>query len=95
MKTGAILINSARGGIVNEQDLADALRAGEIGGAGIDTLSVEPPPAEHPLLATDIPDLIVTPHNAWASITARQACLDQVAEVITAYLHGQPKNRVA
>ena len=95
MKPGAILINTARGGIVNEQDLADSLRAGEIGGAGVDTLSVEPPPADHPLLATDIPNLIVTPHNAWASITARQACLDQLAEVITAYRHGQPKNRVA
>jgi glycerate dehydrogenase len=94
MKSGAILINAARGGIVNEQDLADSLRAGEIGGAGVDTLSVEPPPADHPLLATDIPNLIVTPHNAWASITARQACLDQLAGIVTAYRHGQPKNRV-
>jgi len=95
MKSDAILINTARGGIVNEQDLADSLRAGEIGGAGVDTLSVEPPPADHPLLATDIPNLIVTPHNAWASIGARQACLDQLAEIVTAYLHGKPKNRVA
>ncbi len=95
MKPGAILINTARGGIVNEQDLADGLRAGELGGAGVDTLSVEPPPADHPLLATDIPNLIITPHNAWESITARQACLDQLAGIVTAYRHGQPKNRVA
>ena len=95
MKPGAVLINTARGGIVNEQDLADSLRAGEIGGAGVDTLSVEPPPADHPLLANDIPNLIVTPHNAWASRTARQACLDQLAEVIIAYRHGQPINRVS
>jgi len=95
MKPGAVLINTARGGIVNEQDLADSLRAGEIGGAGVDTLSVEPPPADHPLLAKDIPNLIVTPHNAWASRTARQACLDQLAEVIIAYRHGQPINRVS
>lgn len=95
MKPGAVLINTARGGIVNEQDLADSLRAGEIGGAGVDTLSVEPPPADHPLLAKDIPNLIVTPHNAWASRTARQACLDQLAEVIIAYRHGKPINRVS
>ena len=95
LKHGALLINTARGGIVNEQDLADSLRTGEIGGAGVDTLSVEPPPADHPLLAKDIPNLIVTPHNAWASRAARQACLDQLAEVIIAYRHGQPINRVS
>lgn len=95
MKPDAILINTARGGIVNEQDLADSLRAGEIAGAGVDTLTLEPPPADHPLMAADIPNLLITPHNAWASITARQACLDQLAEVVTAYQHGHPKNRVA
>jgi len=79
MKRGAILINTARGGIVDEQALADSLRAGIIGGAGVDTLSVEPPPPDHPLLATDIPNLLVTPHNAWASRSARQAALDQLA----------------
>ena len=94
MKRGAILINTARGGIVVEQDLADALRAGEIAGAGVATLSVEPPPAEHVLLAPDIPNLIVTPHNAWASKAARQACVDQLAQEITAYNHGLPINRV-
>ena len=94
MKPGAILINTARGGIVVEQDLADALRAGDIAGAGVDTLSVEPPPADHVLLAPDIPNLIVTPHNAWASKGARQACIDQLAQEIIAYNHGMPMNRV-
>lgn len=94
MKPGAFLINTARGGIVVEQDLADSLRAGEIAGAGVDTLSVEPPQADHPLLADDIPNLIVTPHNAWASRPARQACLDQLARVINAFNWGQPINRL-
>ncbi len=92
MKPGAILINAARGGIVDELDLAEALRAGSIGGAGVDTLSEEPPPADHPLLAADIPNLLVTPHNAWASREARQAALDQLAQVIAAFAAGQPLN---
>lgn len=92
MKPGAILLNTARGGIVNELDLAEALRAGSIAGAGVDTLSEEPPPADHPLLAADIPNLLVTPHNAWASRQARQAALDQLAQVIAAFAAGQPLN---
>lgn len=94
MKRSAVLVNTARGGIVVEEDLADALRAGEIAGAGVDTLSTEPPPADHPLLAEDIPNLIVTPHNAWASRAARQACLDQLATVINNFDHALPINRV-
>jgi glycerate dehydrogenase len=94
MKPGALIINTARGGIVNEQDLADCLRNGEIAGAGVDTLSAEPPPADHPLLAADIPNLIVTPHNAWASKTARQAALDQLTEIILGFAAGTPVNRV-
>lgn len=94
MKPTALLINTARGGIVNERDLAASLRAGEIAGAAVDTLDIEPPPAGHPLLAVDIPNLLVTPHNAWASRTARQAALDQLADVITAYLAGAPINVV-
>ncbi|HET6564592.1 MAG TPA: D-2-hydroxyacid dehydrogenase [Xanthomonadales bacterium] len=92
MKPGAILLNTARGGIVNETDLADALRAGVIAGAGIDTLSQEPPPQDHVLLAPDIPNLIVTPHNAWASRESRQAAIDQLAGVIGDFLAGQPRN---
>ncbi len=94
MKPEAILINTARGGIVVESDLADALRAGELGGAGVDTLTVEPPPVDHPLLQPDIPNLIVTPHNAWASKKARQACVDQLTRVIGAFNRGQYLNRV-
>jgi glycerate dehydrogenase len=94
MKPDALLINTARGAVVNEQDLADCLREGVIAGAGIDTLSVEPPPPDHPLLAPDIPNLIVTPHNAWASRTARQAAMDQLAAVIRAFAQGLSLNRV-
>jgi len=94
MKPGAFLINTARGGIVVEQDLADALRQGELSGAGVDTFSVEPPPADHPLLAADVPNLIVTPHNAWASQPARQACVDQIAQIINACQRGQPMNQI-
>jgi len=94
MNADALLINTARGGIVVEEDLAQALRRGEIGGAAVDTLSREPPPADHVLLAADIPNLIVTPHNAWASRTARQAAVDQLADVISAFADGQPINRI-
>jgi len=72
MKPDSLLINTSRGGLVNEQALADALRSGEIGGAGFDVLTEEPPRNGNPLLADDIPNLIVTPHSAWASREARQ-----------------------
>ena len=72
MKPDSLLINTSRGGLVNEQALADALRAGEIGGAGFDVLTEEPPRHGNPLLADDIPNLIITPHSAWASREARQ-----------------------
>jgi glycerate dehydrogenase len=95
MHDHALLINTARGGLVNESALALALREGHIGGAGLDVLSQEPPPADHPLLAADIPNLIITPHIAWASRESRQRLLDQVGDNITAYLNGQPQNVVA
>jgi glycerate dehydrogenase len=94
MKSDAILINTARGGIVNERDLADALRAGDIGGAGVDTLTSEPPARDHPLLAADIPNLLLTPHNAWASKRGRQAALDQLTRIVQAFAAGQPFNVV-
>jgi glycerate dehydrogenase len=94
MKRDALLINTARGAIVNETDLAACLREGVIAGAGLDVLSQEPPPADHPLLAVDIPNLIVTPHNAWASRSARQAALDQLAAIIKAFAAGSPLNPV-
>lgn len=94
MKDTALLINTARGGIVDEADLAEALRRGIIAGAGVDTLGREPPPVDHPLLAADIPNLLVTPHNAWASRTARQAAADQIAALIRAFAAGSPANVV-
>ena len=94
MKPTAVLVNTARGGLVDEQALADALRAGTIAGAGVDVLSQEPPRDGNPLLAADIPNLIVTPHMAWASATAMQAMADQVVDNIDAFARGEPRNRV-
>lgn len=95
MPAHAILINTARGGIVDEQALANALRAGVIGGAGMDVLSVEPPRKGNPLLDPGIPNLIVTPHMAWASAEAMQALADQVIVNIEAFVAGEPRNRLA
>ncbi|EGV28213.1 Glycerate dehydrogenase [Thiorhodococcus drewsii AZ1] len=95
MRRDALLINTARGGIVDEQALAEALRRGTLGGAGIDVLSTEPPRGGNPLLAPDIPNLIVTPHIAWASREARQRMVDEVAANIEAFLAGKDRNRVA
>ncbi|BAO42982.1 2-hydroxyacid dehydrogenase [Thiolapillus brandeum] len=94
MKPGAILINTARGGIVDEMALAQALRNGHLGGAGIDVLAQEPPANDNPLLAGDIPNLILTPHTAWASRDARQRLLDEIAQNITAFRQGKPRNCV-
>ena len=95
MKPDALLVNTARGGIVDEAALADALRAGTIGGAGMDVLTQEPPRDGNPLLADDIPNLIVTPHSAWGSQAARQRLVEQVADRIADYLAGNPGNVVA
>jgi glycerate dehydrogenase len=95
MKRGAILINTARGGLVDEQALADALRSGDIAGAGFDVLTAEPPVAGNPLLAEDIPNLIVTPHVAWASAEAMQILADQLVDNIEAFVAGAPRNVVA
>lgn len=94
MRPDAILINTARGGIVDETALASALREGRLGGAGIDVLESEPPGDDSPLLAGDIPNLIVTPHIAWASRASRQRLADQLAENIGAFLDGKPQNLV-
>ncbi|XKH01651.1 D-2-hydroxyacid dehydrogenase [Marinobacter nauticus] len=80
MKPRALLINTSRGGLVDEAALAEALRNGEIGGAGFDVLTEEPPRNGNPLLAGDIPNLIVTPHSAWASREARQRIVEITAE---------------
>jgi glycerate dehydrogenase len=78
MKPDALLLNTSRGGLVDEVALADALRAGRLGGAGFDVLSEEPPANGNPLLADDIPNLIVTPHCAWASREARQRIVNLI-----------------
>lgn len=94
MKPGAVLINTARGGIVDEAALARALRDGVLGGAGVDVLTEEPPASGNPLLAPDIPNLILTPHIAWASLEARQRLIGEVAENIRAFAAGSRRNRV-
>lgn len=95
MKHDALLINCARGGIVDEQALADALRAGKLGGAGIDVLSEEPPVHGNPLLTSGIPNLIITPHIAWATREARQRVIAEIALNIEAFKKGEKRNRVA
>jgi len=94
MKNTALLINTARGGIVDEQALANALSAGTIGGAGIDTLTQEPPVEGNVLLNPDLPNLIVTPHIAWASRSARQRLVDGVTANVRAFLARKPTNLV-
>jgi glycerate dehydrogenase len=94
MKKTAILINTARGGIVDEQALADALRNGVIAGAGFDVLTVEPPKQGNVLLDPTIPNLIVTPHVAWASKEAMQVLADQLVDNIDAFVAGEPRNVV-
>jgi glycerate dehydrogenase len=94
MKPDAVLINTARGALVDAAALAAALKAGKLGGAGIDVLECEPPPAGHPLLNTDIPNLILTPHVAWAAREARQRCLDELAQNVAAFNEGRNRNRV-
>jgi glycerate dehydrogenase len=86
MKPSAVLINCARGGVVDEGALAEALREGRIAGAGLDVLSVEPPREGNPLLSLDLPNLVVTPHVAWASREAQQALADQLIENIEAFV---------
>ncbi len=90
----AFLINTARGGLIDEPALADALRNGQLAGAGLDVLSTEPPPPDHPLLAADIPNLVVTPHTAWAGHAARQALINQIAGNIEAVGRSRPQNLV-
>jgi len=94
MRRDALLINTARGGIVDESALAEALRFGAIGGAGVDVLSTEPPRGGNPLLAPGIPNLIVTPHIAWASREARQRVVVEIAANIEAFIAGMARHRV-
>jgi glycerate dehydrogenase len=95
MKPDAILINTARGGLVDEAALAEALRAGKLGGAGFDVLTVEPPKNGNPLLNNDIQNLLITPHIAWAARESRQRSINQAAENLAIFLNGGSQNRVA
>ena len=93
MKPSAILINTSRGGLINEPDLANALNEGKIAGAGLDVLSVEPPTKANPLLTAK--NTIITPHIAWAGVNARKELLNGVIENIVAFQHGNtPKGLI-
>ncbi|QXI42821.1 2-hydroxyacid dehydrogenase [Pseudomonas wayambapalatensis] len=94
LKPGALVVNTARGGLIDEQALADALRSGHLGGAATDVLSVEPPVNGNPLLHADIPRLIITPHSAWGAVESRQRIVGQLAENAQAYFAGQPRRVV-
>lgn len=95
MPRGALLINCARGGIVDEAALAAALVEGTIGGAGVDVLAEEPPRQSSPLLTLRLPTLIVTPHTAWASVESLENLAEQLIGNIEAYVAGEGRNMVS
>ena len=92
MKHGAILINTSRGGVLNEREVADALTDGRIGGAGLDVLLTEPPRPDNPLLSA--PNCVITPHIAWATKEARTRLIRILEENLAAFLSGAPQNLV-
>jgi len=94
MKPTALLINTARGGLVDEAALASALTSGKLGGAGFDVLTKEPPEDTNPLLRLRLPNFILTPHIAWASAEAQQALADQLVENIELFVKGTPRHVV-
>ena len=90
MKDGVIIINVSRGGLVNEQDLADALASGKVAAAAADVVTVEPMKEDNPLLTA--PNMCLTPHLAWASVEARKRLIDVVADNVKSYLKGEKLN---
>jgi glycerate dehydrogenase len=94
MQPSALLINTARGGLVDGAALAAALKTGRLGGAGLDVLAREPPAPDDPLLDPTVPNLLVTPHVAWAAREARQRCMDEIAANIRDFRGGGRRSRV-
>jgi len=94
MKSSAILINTARGGLIDDQALIKAIEDKAIAGAAIDVLNQEPPDSDHPLMQKKYSNLIITPHIAWAAREARQRALDRIAENIEAFQNNRPINVV-
>ena len=92
MKHGALLVNTGRGQLVNEQDVADALKSGQLGGYGADVMCAEPPSADNPLFAQ--PNAFITPHVAWATKEARIRLMKQAVDNLKAFLNNQPINVV-
>jgi glycerate dehydrogenase len=97
MKSTAFLINTARGALIDEAALVEALRKKRIAAAALDVITAEPPPADHPIIraACELDNLIVTPHTAWSTREARERLLREVEENIAAFLQGRDRNRVA
>ena len=95
MRSDAVLINTARGALVDEVALIEALRTGRLGAAGIDVLPEEPPASGNLLLDARLPNLLVTPHIAWAAREARQRALDEVVANVRAFLAGEARNKLA
>ena len=97
MKPTAFLINTARGALIDEAALVDALRRKQIAAAALDVITKEPPPADHPIVlaAEELDNLIVTPHTAWSARESRERLLQEVEENIAAFLQGRDRNRVA
>lgn len=93
MKSSAFLINTSRGPLIDEPALAEALNAGKIAGAGLDVLSVEPPPADHPLFKAK--NCLITPHYAWGTKAARQRLMDVSVKNLRAFAEGKPQNVVS
>ena len=94
MKPDALIVNTARGALIDVQALAAALRTRALGGAAIDVLPQEPPVDGSPLFAPDLPNLIVTPHTAWAARESRQRCIDEMAANVAAFCAGEQRGRV-